>query len=262
MKKTANPVILAAVLIAAVLFSGCEATPPGEVITEVKDFTDFTYVDVGSAFEVEITRSDSFSVIISADESLLDYVEVSKTGGTLKVYLMPHHIFTDFTLGAKTLKAEITMPALDGLQLSGASTGTITGFKSPHDFSLGVSGASSLEMFDIIVGDAEFEVSGASRVSGNMTANNVEFGVSGASSAELSGLAEDIVLEVSGASRVDLTDFPLNDADVKLSGASEATINVKGRLDINVSGASRLYFIGNPTLGETNVSGASTIKHK
>ena len=262
MRKAITPVMLTAVLIAAVLFSGCTTTAPGDVITEEKDFADFTHVDVGSAFEVEITRSDTFSVIISADESLFDLVEVSKVGETLKIYLNPRHIFTDFTLGAKTLRAEITMPALYGLELSGASKGTVNGFKSPEDFSLVVSGASSLETVDIAVGDAEFQVSGASRVSGNMTANNAEFEVSGASSIELSGSADDIILEISGASRVDLADFSLNNADVKLSGASEATVNVKGKLDCALSGASRLYFYGNPTMGDTNVSGASTIKHK
>ncbi|MFC2056358.1 GIN domain-containing protein, partial [Chloroflexota bacterium] len=159
-------------------------------------------------------------------------------------------------------KVEIAMPALYGLQLSGASKGTITGLKSTRGFSLGLSGASSLETVDIVVGDAEFEVAGASRVSGNITADDAEFEVSGASSIELSGSADNIILEVSGASRVDLADFTLSDADVELSGASEATVNVKGRLDTALSGASRLYFYGNPTMGDTDVSGASTIKHK
>ncbi|MFC1941015.1 head GIN domain-containing protein [Chloroflexota bacterium] len=268
MRKAIIPIILAAVLIVPAIFSGCETTGPGKigtegnVITEEKDFTDFTYVDVGSAFEVEITRSDSFSIIISADESLFDYVAVSKAEGTLKIYLNPRHIFTDFTLGAKTLKAEITMPNLYGLNLSGATNGTVTGFESSDDFKLDVSGASSLDMDDIEVGDAELEVSGASRVSGNMTTDDAEFKVSGASSIELSGSADNTIIEVSGASRVDLADFPLDDADVKLSGASEATVNVKGKLDTALSGASRLYFYGNPTMGDTYVSGASTIKHK
>ncbi len=261
MRKAIIPIILVAVLAAALLL-GCETAGLGNVVSEEKDFTDFTHVDVGSAFEVEITRSDSFSIIISADESLFDYVEVSKVGETLKIYLKPRHIFTDFTLEAKPLRAEITMPALYGLQLSGASKGTITGFKSSEDFSLGVSGASSLEILDIEVGDAEFEVSGASRVSGNMSADDAEFEVSGASSIELSGSADKIMVEVSGASRVDLADFPIKDADVKLSGASEATVNVKGRLDTALSGASRLYFYGNPTMGNISVTGASTIKHK
>ena len=262
MRKAVIPVVLTAVLIAATLFSGCEETAPEDVITEERYFYDFTYLDVGSAFEVEITRSDAYSIIISADESLFDFIEVSKVGGTLKVYLNPRHIFTDFTIGEKILKAEITMPALHGLQLSGACRGTITGFKSSHDFTLIVSGLSSLETVDFKVGDAEAEVSGASRVSGNMTAYDTIFEVSGASSLELGGSADKIILEVSGASRADLADFPLNNADIGLSGASEATVYVKGKLDIMASGASRLYFYGNPTLGVPDVSGASTIKHK
>ncbi len=268
MRKAIIPLTLAAVLAAAVLLSGCETTGPGatvteeKVITEEKDFTNFTHVDVESVFEVKITQSNSFSVTISVDESLLDYVEVSQAGETLRIYLNPRHIFTDFTLGVKTLKAEITMPVLYGLNLSGASKGTVTGFKSSENFSLNVSGASSLDMDGIKVDNAEFEVSGASRISGNMTANDTEFEVSGASSIELSGSANNITLNVSGASRVDLADFSLNDANIEISGASEATLNVKGRLDSVLSGASRLYFHGNPTMGNISVTGASTIKHE
>lgn len=262
MSKAITPVVLTAVLIAAVLFSGCAATSPEDIITEEKDFAGFTRLDIGSAFNVKITRSDSFSVIISADKSLFDLIDVFLVRDTLKIDLNPRHIFTDFTLGAKTLKAEITMPVLYGLDLSGASTGTVNGFKSAEDFSLVVSGASSLETVNLTVGDAKFEVSGASRVSGNMTADDAEFKVSGASSIELSGSANDIILVVSGASQVDLSDFPLDDAAVELSGASEITINSKGRLDTALSGASRLYFYGNPTMGNINVSGASTIKHR
>ncbi|MFC2020543.1 head GIN domain-containing protein [Chloroflexota bacterium] len=269
MKNTITLVAITAVLIATALFSGCTEAGLGErnaekeeVITEERDFADFTYLDVSAAFNVEITRSDSFSVIISADKSLFDLIEVSRVGDTLKIFLNPRHIFTDFTLGTKTLKAEITMPALYGLEISGASSGTISGFKSTKDFSLVVSGASSLETIDTAVGDAEVEVSGASRLSGNMTAEDADFEVSGASSIVLSGSADDLALVVSGASRVDLANFPVDDADIGLSGASEATLNVIGRLDTDLSGASRLYFYGNPTMGETSISGASTIKHK
>ncbi|GAI07881.1 unnamed protein product, partial [marine sediment metagenome] len=70
------------------------------------------------------------------------------------------------------------------------------------------------------------------------------------------------ILKASGASKVTLDDFPVDDANVHLSGASEATLNVKGRLDCAVTAASRLYFQGNPTMGNISVTGASTIKHE
>lgn len=154
------------------------------------------------------------------------------------------------------------MPALYGLDVSGATKATISGFKSSEDFELEVSGASSLNMKDIEVGDAEFEISGASKVTGDMSADDVDFEVSGASKIELEGSANELVLDASGASDVNLADFTLQDADVELSGATEATVNLKGTLDCKVSAASSLYFLGNPTMGEIDISGASTIKHK
>lgn len=269
MRKRYFPLLLTILPVMAALLSACTLTPLGNTttdkasdVTEVKDFTNFDQLEIGSAFEVEITRSDNYTIVIIADESLIDLIEVTQDGDTVKIFLNPRHIFTDFTIGEKTLRAEITLPALQGLVLSGASTGTVSGFNSISNFDLVVSGASSLDKLDMVIGDAEFEVSGASRVSGNLTAGNLEIKVSGASSVELSGQADSIDLRISGASRVDLTDVPVGEANVTLSGASEATINVSGALDIELSGASRFFFYGNPVMGDTNVSGASTIKHK
>jgi len=47
-----------------------------------------------------------------------------------------------------------------------------------------------------------------------------------------------------------------------LSGASDATVNASGRLDGNLSGASRIIYMGNPTLGSVSASGGSTISQK
>jgi len=264
MKKVLILFILLTVLASIPLLSGCEitGTGSGKIITEEKDVTDFTSIDVEGTFEVEIIRSDSFSTTITADSSYFDYVAVSKEGETLKIYLNPRHTFTDFTLEARDLKAKITMPVLHRLNLSGASNGTVAGFKSSEDFILEVSGASSVDMDDIEVGDIGFTISGASKVSGNVTAGDASFTVSGASKAELGGSGNNILLNASGASTVNLVDFPLNDAVVHLSGASEATLNVKGRMDCILSDAARLYFLGNPTMGNISVTGASTIKHK
>ena len=262
MRKAITVIMLVSVLISAALFMGCSTTTPGNVVTEEKDFSNFTRVDVSGTFNVEITQSDSFSTVITADTSFYDYVEVAKSGDTLKIFLNPRHTFTDFTLRARTLEAKITMPALYGLRLSGASKGAVSGFKSSHDFTLAVSGASSMNLNDIQVGNVELEISGASKVNGKIDAGNVNLKISGASQVELEGLANNFVLEASGASKVNLADCPLENANASLSGASEATVHLKGRLDADLSEASRLYFQGNPIMGDFSVTGASTIKHR
>ena len=230
-------------------------TGSGNLATEEMDFSDFTIVEVGYAFEAEITQSNSYSVSITADDNLFDYIQVSKTGGTLRIGLKPNYSYQSLTL-----RAEITMPDLQELEFSGATHGTVEGFSSLHNLVLDISGASSLDMVDVSAGDIEINLSGASTVTGGITASgDAQLDISGASTIELEGAANDLLTIVSGASRLELSDFPVHNANVNLSGASQATINLDGILDADLSGASHLYYIGEPTLGDIETSGGSTI---
>ena len=263
MKKLATSIIVA-VLVAVFLTSGLLGGCVGGVVkgsgnldTQEFNFSDFARVEVGYAFEVEITQSSSYSVSITADDNLFDYILVSKQGTTLKIRLEPalHYAFT-------TLQAKITMPQLYGLALSGATRGTVSGFSSTENLDVEMSGASSLDLVGISAGDVKCEVSGASKVTGDIIAADADFDVSGASTVQLEGLAIDIVVDASGASRVKLAAFLVNNADVTLSGASSSTVNLDGRLDADLSGASKLEYIGEPTMGSMNTSGASSLSKK
>ncbi len=246
--------------------------------TRQYDFTDFTRVDVGSAFEVDIARADAFSVSVDAEEDQFDHIEVSQKGDTLIVR-------QDWRLlgrrrGGNRPSARITMPLLTEVRLSGASRGRVTGFDSSESFHLDLSGASHLEAelkagdsrLDLSgasrlggsfkVADAHLDVSGASRFEGELTVGKARLELSGASRLDLSGTASDLSLEASGASRAALDSFETDDVDVKLTGASRATINAGGRLSSHLSGASSLRWAGEPTMGDVTVTGASTLKKR
>jgi hypothetical protein len=244
MKKTTIVIIVIAaiaVVVAAVLISlrfWPEAlVGSGNLETKEYAFTDFTEVDIGSTFEFEVSQSSSYSINITADDNAMKYIQVSKEGQTLKIRLGRVSI-----LGPLTLRVLVTMPRLNGLTASGASHGTVSGFASTEDLYITASGASG--------------------VTGNITAGNVEFDISGASTIRLEGSASDIDANVSGASHFNLDDFTVDNADVNFSGASSGTVNLDGRLDANLSGASRLWYIGEPTMGDINTSGASTLSRK
>ena len=72
--KKAISVLLIVIIVLAVVIAALGAAViylwlfPGELITEEMEYSDFTAVDVGSAFQVEITQSSSYSVIITVDE--------------------------------------------------------------------------------------------------------------------------------------------------------------------------------------------------
>ena len=199
----------------------------------------FDKVEVSNAFTLDIRQGEDFSVIIRVDDNLLEHLEVVKQGSTLKIGLEPGRTYN---IRRATMEAEVIMPKLTGLELSGATQTTISGFESTERLDVDVSGASQLRG-DIEAGDARFDVSGASRVI-------------------LSGSAGDLTIDASGASTANLADFTVGDADVQASGASTVTVDVSGRLDAEASGASSVFYLGNPTLGNIDTSGASSVKRK
>lgn len=210
----------------------------GNLETEEYAFANFTRVEISSAFEFEIKQSGSYSINVTADDNVIDRVQISQDGQTLKIRV--GGVPTSFR--SVTLKALVTMPQLGGLTVSGATRGIVSNFNCTEAVSIAVSGAS--------------------RVAGDITAGDIEFDVSGASTVQLEGSAADMVAIISGASRFSLGDFTANNADVNISGASTGTINLDGRLDADVSGASTLLYIGDPVMGTINVSGASSLGKK
>ena len=229
-------------VVVALLLAGCcavpfrtQLVPSGPLVTKDYDLSNFSAVAAGSAFEVEIVRSDSYGVSVTVNESLVESLEVSVSGKTLNIALKPSIGLT----GAATMKAQVTMPELTGLDLSGASRTTLAGFKSDNPLTTEVSGASTLRG-DLTCGDASFNVSGASKVN-------------------LNGSAQDLKVEASGASTVDLSNFASQDTVVDASGASKVVVAASGSLDVEASGASTVRYTGEPAKLKTNTSGASTV---
>jgi hypothetical protein len=243
MKKLATlmvAAILAVVLLIPGLSAGCEGisvTGSGNLTTETFNFSDFTRVEAQNGFQIEVTQSSTFSIEVTADDNIHQFIEVEKSGETLGIRLRGNRFYHSVTIEAK-----ITMPELYKLELSGGSQASISGFSSSHDFEADMSGGSQLSG-DITAGDAEFELSGGSQVT-------------------LEGEADDLVIDASGGSHFDLEDFPVDNATIHLSGGGEATVNVSGTLDVDLSGGSRVIYVGEPTDINIEASGDSTVSKK
>jgi hypothetical protein len=264
--KTRNTVmVVVSFLVLGALTSlvGCTSpgglliTGSGNLVTKTLDLQDFTKLEIGSNFKVEVSQANTFSVNITVDDNIVDLMDVQKVGSTLHIGLKTGHSYVRVTN-----RAVINMPALRGVDVSGASRTNVSGFNANDELQAKASGASTLDFSSTKAGTTGFDVSGASKVTGALEIGNSNMKVSGASSVDLTGKASDISLDVSGASNARLENFTVRDANVTASGASSATINATGKLDVDVSGASRLYYLGNPTLGKVNVTGASTMSRK
>lgn len=201
------------------------------------EFEGFSKLEIGGPFEVDIAQSDRFEVTFTGEEKYLSDIRTSKSGDTLKIDLRGH-----FNCHNCKLAIKISMPTLTAVELGGAVSASMTGFRGVSRF--------------------EVELAGASSLSGDIEANSVFMELSGASNVDLSGSATNLTLDASGASNAELGQFPVAVANVDLSGASDAEISVNEELSVDLSGASDLNYMGNPTLASVDTSGASSLSHK
>ena len=222
------------------LLAGCTSFGLGKVVTREEAFTSFDRVEVGNAFKVDITQGATYSVVVRFDSSFEQRLEVVKEGNTLKIGLKDEG--GGVRIQAGTREVEITMPELTGLDLSGASQGTISGFKSTKALEVGLHGGSSLQ--------------------GDVEAGDASFAAAGGSNATLSGSGQNVTVAAEGGSTIDLSKFSSTDTNVSAGGNSEVTVNASGRLDAQADGDSTVYYLGSPTLGTIDTSGSSTIQAK
>lgn len=271
MKRTR--VLLTVTALSALLLSSC-ATGVNDVdngriiearhiegemmVTKAYDYSGFTEIRIDAAFKVEIVRADAFSIMVDAED--FRYVKVELSGNTLKIgrqgidWFAPFHQQPD---------AKITLPVLTGIEINGASHGTITGFQSDNDLAIELTGASKLDAAGIAAGNLRVEVSGASALTGAIkAAGNARITATGASRVDLTGSASEVNAKVSGASRAELSNFVTHDVTLDFSGASNGAVNLNGTLNAHVSGASNLVWTGNPTMGDIATSGASSLRRR
>lgn len=208
-------------IVAVILFvlAGCAGNPfgvstpgSGRLVSRPYDLDGFSVIDANNAAQIEVTQGDEFRVDVEVDDNLVDLLDVSMTGDTLKIALK-RGPYTKVTLRAK-----ITMPELAGIKLYGAST-------------LRAEAAGQ---------DLDLDLNGASVVNLTGTAGRVTLKANGASQALLAGMeAGDVQLDVNGASHVEVQSRGA--VGGRVNGASTAIVSGSPTsVDVKAEGSSRV----------------------
>jgi hypothetical protein len=183
----------------------------GVAASEAREANDFTGVDVGGVFQVEITAGREFSVLVDADDNLLQYIKTEVNGDVL-------HIETTERINSTTpIRVRISAPDIESVGASGASKVTLNGVNNSN-LSVDTSGASKVKI-EGETAEVKVEVSGASSVDAeSLKAKTAEVDASGASSVNLF-VTERVVADASGASRISYSGNPTS-VEKRTSGAS------------------------------------------
>jgi hypothetical protein len=223
----------------------------------------FTAISVSSAIDLYLTQSNKNEVAVSAtNDEIRDHIITEVVGGTLIIRLGDKGSWFSWRKwGNYKTKAYVSIKDIDALTASGASTVHLVNTIESPKMRIKLSGASDFKG-NIKAGVLMYQLTGASDYKGEVTANSIDIDGSGASSIELIGKVDDLAIEVSGASDAKLYNLTAKGALLRASGASNIGVTVTEILRANSSGASDINYKGNPTVKESNTSGASSIRRR
>jgi hypothetical protein len=223
----------------------------------------FTAISVSSAIDLYLTQSNKNEVAVSAtNDEIRDHIITEVVGGTLIIRLGDKGTWFSWRKwGNYKTKAYVSIKDIDALTASGASTVHLVNTIESPKMRIKLSGASDFKG-NIKAGVLMYHLTGASDYKGEVIANSIDIDGSGASSIELIGKVDDLAIEVSGASDAKLYNLTTKGAILRASGASNIGVTVTEILRANSSGASDINYKGNPTVKESNTSGASSIRRR
>lgn len=194
----------------------------------------FSEVEISGAVTFHLVPGSTNEVVF-AEKEMMEHVSVSTDGKKLTIGQDKN-----FNIGGEDVEVWISTDKLEKAVILGASEGDITGF-SPKSFHLELAGASNCKL--------------------TITTDKLTAHLSGASELNASGTTEVFDAELAGAS--ELSAFGLVSSQVKVhaSGASNAEVYAKTKLDAEASGASNIDYKGTPQVS-SNSSGFSSINAK
>lgn len=218
---------IAVVVVARIVMGGAVTVPlsggqpvsSGTSVERSFDLKGFSGVSASGAWDITVRRGTSYSVVVNVPDTMTKRLDIFARGQILHVGLKPGAVEA-----RQRMTAEITMPSLKSLQLSGANRASFSGFSGTR---------------------LEVKCSGAAAVTGS------------------GGSYEDLRISGSGASAVKFRDLPAVNADVRLSGAGKAELTMQGGvLSGELSGAGNVAYWGSVSRVNVGTSGIASVSHR
>ena len=296
--------IFAAAFLALVPAAAANNTEPESVNTETKTYQldSFDGVEVSWIFQVDLIQSSTQKVEVDAPDFVMPYITVKVRNNTLILGNsgMPSDIRRKLERGSYKVHATVALPELAHVEMSGASKMVADGNFKTANFSMELSGATSLKELNLKADYANIECSGASKFQMKGNLKKVKMDLSGASKGTLESDGQDMDLDLSGsgkleltggydnlkadlsaaahlwmkgtlgsfrlsgsgAAKADLTDCATIEARVEMSGASSVRIYALEKLGVDLSGAASCRYKAGDKLQitETDIDRGATLK--
>jgi hypothetical protein len=222
-----------------VLLLFVSAATAQDTYKETRNVTGFDEVSFCLAGEVYISIGQGYKVVLEGDKDYLDEIETKVTGGELVIKRDSWGNFNNHKVIAR-----ITMPALNGVDVSGSGKVTVNDPLKSDDFEADISGSGKIYLKEVTLGDVEFDISGSG-----------SFVIEGA------GTMSSLEVDISGSGSYKGESTKVGTFEAHISGSGSCDCYVTDMLRASISGSGSVWYSGNPKI-DASISGSGKVRTK
>ncbi len=224
-------------LTAIVILNSCDyITGSGNLITEKRPVTNFTGINVGGSFDVEVKIGPVAEVTVEADDNVIKYVETIVSGNILKIRTEGLH-----SMNNVHLKVYITVPALRSIKASASA---------------------EVKVLNVVrvEGRLSFDASSSADIEADVDAPEVDAEGSSSGSVTLSGKTKNYTARVSSSGDIKSFELLTENTKVSANSSGSAEVHASVALDANASSSGDITYRGAATVKKSISSSGSVEK--
>jgi hypothetical protein len=259
MNSQITPILFLFVL-AAFMLNSCEnwgfgcIRGNGDLTTENRVISGFEGVEVEGSFIVYIDSSDETSVLVEADENLLDEIRTQVRGNILII-----ETYRDRCLNSRNdITIYVTTPDIEEITLLGSGRIYCDEFES-SEMNVELIGSGSILLDYINTNESDIDLLGSGTIRGTIDTYSANIMIEGSGIIRLEGSAHNANMDLLGSGSIHAGQFHTDMADVDLTGSGNVEVYATDLLEASVTGSGIIYYYGNPAEVVKNISGSGNI---
>ena len=213
----------------------------GSIVTETRNATNFTSIELQTAADVEIVKGNSFDISVSDYENIVGYLKTEVADNRLIIKKEP------FSVNVWNSKAKVivTMPdPLYSLTLAGSGNMKVRSTFNDLQFML-LSGSGNVELGCYCqLNKLEAQLVGSGNINATAT-----------------GTVQSLYTKISGSGNIEFSQLKAKTGNCTISGSGNMYVYIEDKLEAFLSGSGDIVYSGNPTIN-SNLSGSGRVYKK
>jgi len=233
-------VLVAGLLVVGVVFGKStfiDVELSGEVLTEERIVRQFTNIEFRGRGQIFLEQGESTRVSVRSDKKLLSRIITDITNDTLIIDFSDP--FSGFFLDKEVpIDFFITVSDIESIRILGSG---------------------KLFSMPLTTDRIRLIIEGSGEMSIPINAKEIVARISGSGIHNITGTTTRQIILINGSGAYRGLDLVSREAGVRVNGSGEIEINVSKELDAEIEGSGNIYYLGDPFISNSNVSGSGRV---